>query len=66
MTTRHRPHAYIVRLGANSVALPFPIYTNGVHPTEVYGVSGSIPSPATLDLVIKAAQARGLGQSQEF
>jgi hypothetical protein len=51
---------YIVGLGANSVALAFPIYTNGVHPTEVYGVSGSTPSPATLDLVIKAAQARGL------
>ncbi len=51
---------YVVGLGANSVALTFPIYTDGVHPTEVYGVSGSTPSPATLDLVIKAAQARGL------
>ena len=51
---------YIVGLGANSVALSFPVYTNGVDPTEVYGVSGSTPSPATLGLVIKAAQARGL------
>lgn len=51
---------YIVGLGANSVSLTFPIYINGARPTEVYGVSGSTPSPATLDLVIKAAQARGL------
>lgn len=51
---------YIVSLGANTVSLTFPIYTNGVHPTEVYGVAGSTPSPATLGLVIKAAQARGL------
>lgn len=51
---------YVVGLGANTVALTFPIYTDGVHPTKVYGVSGSTPSPATLDLVIKAAQARGL------
>jgi hypothetical protein len=51
---------YIVGLGANSVSLTFPIYINGPRPTEVYGVSGSTPSPATLDLVIKAAQARGL------
>lgn len=51
---------YVVGLGANTVALTFPIYTDGVHPTKVYAVSGSTPSPATLDLVIKAAQARGL------
>ena len=51
---------YIVGLGANSVSLSFPVYTDGVHPTKVYGVPGSTPSPATLDLVIKAAQARGL------
>lgn len=51
---------YIVGLGANTVSLTFPMYTDGVRPTEVYGVSGSTPSPATLDLVIKAAQARGL------
>ncbi|HTJ69785.1 MAG TPA: hypothetical protein VL551_19770 [Actinospica sp.] len=51
---------YVVGLGANSVGLTFPIYTDGQHPTKVYGVTGSTPSPATLDLVIKAAQARGL------
>ncbi|MBR7833934.1 hypothetical protein KDL01_11695 [Actinospica durhamensis] len=51
---------YVVGLGANSVALTFPIYTDGVRPTKIYGVSGSTPTPATLDLVIKAAQARGL------
>ena len=51
---------YIVGLGANSVSLTFPIYIDGPHPTKVYGVPGSTPSPATLDLVIKAAQARGL------
>ena len=51
---------YIVGLGANTVSLTFPIYTDGVEPTEVYGVSGSTPSPSTLNLVIKAAQARGL------
>jgi hypothetical protein len=51
---------YIVGLGANSVSLTFPIYVDGPRPTRVYGVSGSTPSPATLDLVIRAAQARGL------
>jgi hypothetical protein len=51
---------YAVSLGANSVSLSFPIFTDGVHPTKVYTVAGSTPTPAELDVVIKAAQARGL------
>jgi glycosyl hydrolase family 113 len=51
---------YIVGLGANSVGLTFPIFTDGVHPTRVYTVSDSTPDPATLNIVIAEAQARGL------
>jgi hypothetical protein len=51
---------YVVSLGANSVGLTFPFYTNGVHPTQVYGVASSTPDPATLAIVIGEAQARGL------
>jgi hypothetical protein len=51
---------YIVSLNANTVGITFPIYTDGVHPTHVYTVAGTTPTPATLRLVIEAAQARGL------
>ena len=51
---------YVVSLGANSVGLTFPFYTNGVHPTQVYGLASSTPDPATLAVVIGEAQARGL------
>ncbi|MEY9909164.1 hypothetical protein ABIA35_005399 [Catenulispora sp. MAP12-49] len=51
---------YVVGLGANSVAIAFPIFTDGVHPTRVYGTSGITPSPAQLGRIIAAAKARGL------
>lgn len=51
---------YVVGLGANSVGLTFPVYTDGVRPTKVYGVAGSTPDPGSLRLVIDEAEARGL------
>jgi len=51
---------YVVGLGANTVGLTFPFFTNGVHPTQVYGVASSTPDPATLAIVIGEAKARGL------
>ena len=51
---------YVVGLGANSVGINFFFYTNGVHPTTVYGVRGSTPSPATLSMVIASARRHGL------
>jgi hypothetical protein len=51
---------YVVGLGANTVGLTFPFYTNGVDPTQVYGKTGSTPDPATLAIVIGEAKARGL------
>jgi hypothetical protein len=51
---------YVVGLGANSVGINFPFYTDGVHPTRVYGVPGSTPSPATIGMVIASARAHGL------
>jgi hypothetical protein len=59
-TAADRVLNYIVGLGANSVGLTFPIYTDGVHPTRVYTVSGSTPDPASLGIVITEAAARGL------
>lgn len=51
---------YVVGLGANSVSLTFPFFTDGVHPTRVYGLASSTPDPTTLAIVIGEAQARGL------
>jgi hypothetical protein len=51
---------YVVGLGANSVAIVFPFFTDGMHPTRVYGTSDNTPSPAALSRVIAAAKARGL------
>ncbi|MEY9933151.1 hypothetical protein ABH926_007804 [Catenulispora sp. GP43] len=51
---------YVVGLGANSVAIAFPIFTDGVHPTRVYGKPDITPSPEALGRVIAAAKARGL------
>jgi hypothetical protein len=51
---------YVAGLGANSVGLTFPVFTDGVHPTRVYTVSGSTPDPTTLNIVIAEAKARGL------
>jgi hypothetical protein len=51
---------YVVSLGANTVGLTFPFYTNGVHPTRVYGLASSTPDPAALAVVIDEARLRGL------
>lgn len=51
---------YVVGLGANSVAIAFPFFTDGAHPTRVYGTADNTPSPAVLGRVIAAAKARGL------
>jgi hypothetical protein len=50
---------YIVSLGANSVGITFPIYTDGVEPTHVYPGDGT-PSMESLAIVLAAAKARGL------
>jgi hypothetical protein len=50
---------YIVSLGANSVAISFPIYTDGIRPTYVYSGSDT-PSPEQLSIVIAEARARDL------
>lgn len=51
---------YVVSLHANSVAITFPIFTDGDDPTKVYTDDGSTPPIENLQLVIEAAQARGL------
>ena len=51
---------YTVGLGANSVGVSFPIFTDGARPTRVYTKDGSTPTPASLQAVIRAAKARGL------
>ncbi|GAA2010868.1 hypothetical protein GCM10009839_01040 [Catenulispora yoronensis] len=51
---------YVVGLGANSVAISFPIYVDGVRPTKAYTIPGKTPSPATLGIVLAEASARGL------
>jgi hypothetical protein len=51
---------YVVRLGANSVAINFFFFTNGEYPTYVYGVWGTTPSPATMAMVIRNAREHGL------
>lgn len=50
---------YIVGLGANSVGITFPVYTDGPTPSKVYA-GGETPTPAQLELVIKAAKQRHL------
>ena len=51
---------YVTSLHANSVALAFPIFTDGDHPTRVYTDPASTPDPATLRVLIDAAKGRGL------
>jgi hypothetical protein len=51
---------YVVSLNANSVALAFPIFTDGARPTRVYTDPASSPDPATLGALVAAAKARGL------
>jgi hypothetical protein len=50
---------YIVDLGANSVAISFPIYVDGPKPTRVYAGDGT-PSTTELGIVIHEAQKRKL------
>ncbi|MEY9906703.1 hypothetical protein ABIA35_002925 [Catenulispora sp. MAP12-49] len=51
---------YVVGLHANSIALAFPIFTDGARPTRVYTDPASTPDPATLGALVAAAKARGL------
>lgn len=51
---------YMVSLNANSVALTFPLFTDGARPTRVYAGKDETPSPADLGIVIDEAKKRGL------
>jgi hypothetical protein len=51
---------YVVGLGANSVGINFFFFTNGVHPTTVYGLRSRTPSPAAIGEIIASARAHGL------
>lgn len=51
---------YVLGLGANSVAISFPIYTDGSRPTKVYTKAGVTPTPASLRVIIGEAKMRGL------
>ncbi|WP_436525137.1 glycoside hydrolase family 113 [Actinoplanes sp. HUAS TT8] len=51
---------YVVSLGANSVGITFPIYTDGARPTRVYTGPGVTPTPSDLVTIIGRARARGL------
>jgi len=51
---------YIVGLGANSVSISFPIYTDGVSPTRVGSLKKQTPTPQQLGIVVAAAKARHL------
>lgn len=50
---------YIVGLGANSVGITFPIYTDGPTPGSVFAGKDT-PSPEQLRMIIDAAKARHL------
>jgi hypothetical protein len=50
---------YVVGLGANSLAVTFPIYTDGPQPTRVY-TSDETPSPERVADVVARARTRGL------
>jgi hypothetical protein len=51
---------YIVGLGANSVAISFPIYTDGPKPSRVYVDPNNTPATVELQNVIQEAQLRKL------
>ncbi|AEV89237.1 hypothetical protein ACWT_8228 [Actinoplanes sp. SE50] len=51
---------YVAGLGANSVGLTFPIYTDGPKPTRVYIKPGNTPTPADIAALTAAARERGL------
>jgi hypothetical protein len=50
---------YISRLGANSVIITFPLYTNGTTPTTVYSGPKTL-APSQLQIVARLAKQRGL------
>lgn len=51
---------YVLGLGANSVGISFPIYTDGARPTRVYTEGGITPAPELVQTLIREAKARGL------
>jgi len=51
---------YVVSLGANSVGISFPIYTDGAWPTRVYTTANVTPTAESLAEVVREAKARGL------
>ncbi|WP_194904608.1 glycoside hydrolase family 113 [Catenulispora rubra] len=51
---------YVVGLGANAVAVTFPIFTDGAKPTRAYGTPDATPDPTALGRVVAASKARGL------
>ncbi len=60
--TRHKAGFlldYAVNLGANSIAISFPVYTDGIKPTRVY-TGTETPTPEQLGLVIDEAKKRHL------
>lgn len=50
---------HVVGLGANSLGINFPVYTDGATPSQVYA-GEETPSVQTLEAVVAAAQERGL------
>jgi hypothetical protein len=51
---------YVMSLGANSVGISFPIFTDGAWPTRVYTIANITPTPESLAEVIRNAKGRGL------
>jgi hypothetical protein len=51
---------YVVGLGANSVGITFPIYTDGARPSRVYTRPGNTPTPNDLRIITELAKERGL------
>ncbi|BCY15626.1 hypothetical protein L3i22_107140 [Actinoplanes sp. L3-i22] len=51
---------YVVGLGANSVGITFPIYTDGYRPSKVYTQTGVTPTPTDLRVITTLAKERGL------
>jgi hypothetical protein len=51
---------YVVGLGANTVGINFFFFTNGVHPTTVYGLRSRTPGPGAIGEIVAAARAHGL------
>ncbi|BCY15623.1 hypothetical protein [Actinoplanes sp. L3-i22] len=51
---------YVAGLGANSVGITFPIYTDGARPSRVYTRAGDTPTPNDLRIITELAKERGL------